>query len=310
MTGPSSPTDPPRRAPDQPPLDASGPQAAKTPLFRASHAARYQRQALIKQLQTRTGRTLICYVSGRDCAIDRDDTVPFVDLLHNVPANCALDLLLHTFGGSTDVAEKLMTMLRGHVGTAELRVIVPDFAKSAGTLMVLGADSVVMSDTSELGPIDPQIFLSGRWQPVQNYLDAHAEHAETLRTDPDDVAARIMLDKLDPPTLKLCETAVDRARQVAEKLIKRGMFRNGGTYTKTVEELLDTARWLSHGQMISWEDARDPQIGLVVEYCPYHSQDWQDYWRLYCLQRLAVRDREKLYESDYVSLVVDPGETK
>ena len=310
MTAQSSPANPGDLLRDDADLESGTPRATKTPLFQANHADRYQRQTLIKHIQQRTERTLICYVSGGECAIDRDDTVPFVDLLHNVPQNCPVDLLLHTGGGSTDVAEKLMGMLRGHVGTAELRVIVPDFAKSAGTLMVLGGDRVVMSDMSELGPIDPQIFLSDKWQAVQNYLDAYDEHAETLKTDPENIAAQIMLGKLDPGILKLCEVAVDRARQAAEKLLTRGMFRNGGNYTKTARELLDTVRWLSHGQMISWEDARDPQIGLAVEYSAYHSEEWQDYWRLYCLQRLAVRHRQKLYESDYVSLVIGPGGAK
>jgi hypothetical protein len=240
--------------------------------------------------------------------IDEGDTMPFVDLLHRVPANRNVDLLLHTTGGSIDAAEKLMGMMRRHVDSAELRIIVPDFAKSAGTLMVLGADRVVMSDMSELGPIDPQARLFDRWQSVQNYLDAYSAHAETLKTDRDNVAAQIMLGKLDPATLKLCEAAVHRARQAAETLLKRGMFRNGGNWSLTVSELLDTSRWLSHGQMISWEDARDPQLGLVVEYCAYHSEEWRNYWRLHCLQRLAVGDRQKLYESDYVSLVVGPGE--
>ena len=88
------------------------------------------------------------------------------------------------------------------------------------------------------------------------------------------------------------------------------MFRNGGNYTRTARELLDTSRWLSHSQMISWEDARDPQIGLVVEHLEYHSVEWQDYWRLYCLQRLAVGDRQKLYESDYVSQAIDGSVAK
>ena len=43
----------------------------------------------------------------------------------------------------------------------------------------------------------------------------------------------------------------------------------------------------------------------MVEHLEYHSEEWQDYWLLYCLQRLAVRDRQKLYESDYASLVID-----
>ena len=280
------------------------PGRATTP---ANHADRYQRRTVIKQIQHRTKGSLICYVSGSECAIDANDTMPFVDLLHNVPPNRDLDLLLHTTGGSINAAEKLIGIMRNRVGTARLRIIVPDFAKSAGTLMVLGADSVVMSHMSELGPIDPQEVLFGRWQSVQNYLDAYKTHAETLKTDCDNIAAQIMLGKLDPSTLKLCETAVNRARQAAESLLKRGMFRNGGNWSLTVSELLDTARWFSHGQMISWEDARDPQIGLVVEYRPYHSEEWQDYWQLYCLQRLAVGDRQKIYESDYASLVTGPA---
>ena len=305
MTQQSTPASGGAASPDS---ETGSPRATKTPLYAANHASRQQRQTLIRQIRDRTGRFLICYVSGIRCVIDENDTMPFVDLLHRIPTNRDLDLLLHTTGGSIDAAEKLMGMMRRHVDSAKLRIIVPDFAKSAGTLMVLGADSVVMSDMSELGPIDPQARLFDRWQSVQNYLDAYSAHAKTLKAERDSIAAQIMLGKLDPATLKLCEAAVDRARQAAETLLKRGMFRDGGNWSLTVNELLDTSRWLSHGQMISWEDARDPQIGLVVEYCPYHSEEWQDYWRLHCLQRLAVRDRQKLYESDYVSLVVGPTE--
>ena len=283
-------------------------QRSRTPLYQANHGDRYQRQALIKKISCRTDRSLICYVSGGgdQCMIDAEDIVPFVDLLHNVPEGHSLDLLLHTTGGSIDAAEKLMGMLRNHVRTAELRIIVPDFAKSAGTLMVLGADSVIMSSTSELGPIDPQEPLFGRWQSVQNYVDAFRTYEKVLKTDPNNIAARIMIGKLDPTMIKYCEAAMDRSRQAAENLLKHGMFRNGGNWTQTVSELLDTQRWLSHNQVITWEDARDPLLGLAVEYLEYHSEAWQDYWRLYCLQRLAVRNQQKLYESDYASLIIDP----
>ena len=306
MTEQSSRTDRPKLAPDYPSMESNSSQVLKTPYFEALHGDRSQRQALIKRIQDHTKRTLICYVSGNQCNIDLDDTMPFVDLLHNVVPNHDVDLLLHTTGGSTDVAEKLMGMLRDRAGTAKLRIIVPDFAKSAGTLMVLGADKVVMSDMSELGPIDPQVPLSDRWQPAQTYLDAYEAHAKILKTDPENVAARIMLERLDPAVLKMCETAVKRARQAAETLLRREMFRNGGNWTSTPHELLDTRRWLSYGQMISWKDARDPRIGLAVQYYSYDSEDWQYCWQLYCLQRLAIRDSQKLYESDSVSLIIGP----
>jgi hypothetical protein len=292
-------------------IERSLPAPTKTPLFQAIHADRYQRQALIKTIQKRTENRLICYVSGNACAIDRDDTVPFVDLLHNVNPGESLDLLLHTGGGDIDAAEKLISMIRTKVGDATLRVIVPDYAKSAGTLMVLGADMVVMSDTSELGPIDPQIIRGDGngnriRHSVQSYLDAYDEHSATLAREPGNVAAQIMLGKLDPATVKLFQAVKARARRFAETQLQRGMLRDGtGNWSATAAELLDTKRWLSHAQMISWADAQDPRIGLKVEYLDPNSDEWQEYWQLYCLQRLAVKDRQKIYESDYASLIID-----
>ena len=260
MTGPSSSNG------DDVSLEPEGaaPPNGRTPIYEANHLSRYHRQGLIRKIRARTERVVLCYVSGEGCSIDREDTPAFVDLLHNVPADRHVDLLVHTGGGSVDAAEKLMRMLRKHASTAEIRIVVPDYAKSAGTVMVLGADRVVMSDMSELGPIDPQAFIQGEWRSVHNYLDAYREHAETLAGDPSNMAAQIMLGQLDPSTLKMCEAGVDRARQVAEDLLRRGMFRDGGNWSKVVEELLNTSQWLSHGQMISWEDAS--HIGLQVEY--------------------------------------------
>src|SRR5438132_11877254 len=110
--------------------------------------------------------------------------------------------------------------------------------------MVLVADVVVMSDTSELGPIDPQITLAdgngNRIQhSVQTYLDAYESLCDTLRKQPGDVPSQIMLGKLDPATVKLLEAVRNRARNFAEAQLKRGMFRNGGNWSRTAGQLLD-----------------------------------------------------------------------
>src|SRR5579884_2327206 len=80
----------------------------KTPMFAATHAARYHRQELIRQIDACTHHHLICYVTGNDCSIQLDDTLGFVDLLHNIPRGDSIDLLLHTLGGDIDAAEKLI----------------------------------------------------------------------------------------------------------------------------------------------------------------------------------------------------------
>ncbi|WP_210241737.1 SDH family Clp fold serine proteinase [Bradyrhizobium ivorense] len=126
-------------------------------MFTAMNAARYQRQTLIKDIETEHPK-LLCYVAGNKAQVDRIDTLGFVDMLHNVNPGDPIDLLLHTPGGDVDAAEKLIGLVRSATGEeGQLRVIIPDFAKSAGTLMALGANAIVMSDSSELGPIDPQV---------------------------------------------------------------------------------------------------------------------------------------------------------
>ena len=295
---PASPTAHPARRP-----------GTKTPLFHAMHSERYQRQAVIRHIQEEiTQRKLICYVAGSSAQITRNDVLGFNDLLHNVVKGENLDLLLHTPGGDMDAAEKIITMIRNRVNTGYLRVIVPDFAKSAGTLMAIGADEILMSDPSELGPIDPQITLNdahGNAIPhsIQSYLDAYKAHSDTLKRDPNDATARIMLGKLDPATVKLFEGARDRARTFAEGQLKRRTLRNGRTYTQVAIDLLDTTRWLSHGQMISHADALN--LGLNVTYLEPDSDAWQHFWQLYALQRMSIKDGCKLFESDWVSVPME-----
>lgn len=285
---------------------------SKTPAFQAMHSSRYRRQDLIRAIEQKTGRQLICYVAGQHTMISRDDVVFLVDLLHNAKRGEGLDLLLHTGGGDMDAAEKLISMVRNFVGTAELRVVIPDFAKSAGTLMALAADFVVMSDSSELGPIDPQIVLNDgngnrMSTPIQSYLDAYHQHSAALAKNPNDIAAQIMLQKFDPARLKVFEAARNRARVFAEDQLKLGMFRapKTGNFTQIAADLLDTTKWLSHGQMIGQQEAKD--IGLAVEYLDPEDELWKGYWQLYCYQRLEIKEKQKLFESNFASLAFDDG---
>ena len=276
--------------------------STKTPMFQAMHAARYERQARIKDIDKSSQRKLICYVAGLAAPINSDDTLGFVDLLHHVPRGSKIDLLLHTPGGNADAAEKLISMIAETAGAGEFRVIVPDFAKSAGTLMALGADKIIMSDSSELGPIDPQVTLRderGNMIPhsVLSYLDAYYTLSESVRNKPEDVALRIMLDKLDPTTVKTFEAARERVIAIAERHLQRaGVVK----YTEIARTLMNIGEFKSHGEMIGCKKAISME--LKAEYRDPKDPEWQQYWRLYCLQRLAVKPRQKLFESDPVFL--------
>lgn len=278
---------------------------SKTPLFTANNAARYQRQEMIKGLeQMLAGRKLLCYVCGRNAEIDRDDAAGFVDLLHNIRAGDKIDLVLHTGGGDIDAAEKLIKLVQARVGAeGEIRAVIPDYAKSAGTIMALGAHSIVMSDSSELGAIDPQFWLKdGRGNDIcysaLQYLAAYKQHETALKLDREDPVAQLMFDKFDPVLVRKFEGIRDRARSLAEDLLKRRSL----PYTMIVSNLMDIERWKSHNQMISAADAFE--IGLTVENMPTESDIWRRFWDLHCHQRLAIGDKQKIFESAYVSLII------
>jgi hypothetical protein len=278
-------------------------------MYRAQNGERYVRQGQIKDIQRTSNSHLLCYVAGNMAQITRDDVIGVVEMLHNVPRGDSIDLLINTGGGDINAAEKMVSMLRAAVGKqGRFRVIVPDFAKSAGTLIALAADRILMSDSSELGPIDPQFPRKDsdgtvRWHSVLNYLAAYEMTCQQIHTNPNNAVAIAMLSKFDPTMVQQFEAVKRRARTLAEHHLRRWMFHDKMVaYTKIANDLMNIERWPAHGQMIGYEDARD--IQLEIEYLPPDSEEWQAYWSLYCHQRLAIKDDQRLFESDYASLVM------
>lgn len=66
-----------------------------------------------------------------------------------------IDLWLESPGGDAHAAYKIALLLRSRA--RKLRVVIPDYAKSAATLLSLAADEIYMAEAAELGPLDAQI---------------------------------------------------------------------------------------------------------------------------------------------------------
>lgn len=102
---------------------------------------------------------LFIYQFSSDGSLERDTINEVIDELdaQNLGAreNIGIDVWLDSPGGDAHTAYKLMLVLRERA--ASVRGIVPDYAKSAATLLMLGMDAIFMSASSELGPLDVQI---------------------------------------------------------------------------------------------------------------------------------------------------------
>ena len=284
----------------------------QTPLFWALNKDRYLRQSWIRDIQAATNRKLIIYVANfghPQSAISHDDVPPFPDLLADIDPETDLDLLLHSPGGDIDAAERLVYMCRKR--SRSFRVLVPSSAKSAATLIAIAADSIVMGYVSELGPIDPQVYVNGpggepMWRPAQSFLDGlQTIKEETTSTGTLSPVYYPLLDKLDPALLDFCQKAIDRSKSFARKWLERGMCAGDPTTAQSIaERLCDVEKYLSHSAVIDAEEATE--MGLRVEHLGADDDLWQRVWRLYSMYEVATRGvgNAKIYESERASIIL------
>lgn len=64
-------------------------------------------------------------------------------------------LVLATYGGDPHAGFRIARCLRHHYGN--FKILIPDHCKSAGTLVAIGADEIIIADRGELGPLDIQL---------------------------------------------------------------------------------------------------------------------------------------------------------
>ncbi len=194
-----------------------------------------------------------------------------------------LAVILETNGGHIEVVERIYNVFRKHYRT--VLFIVPNYAYSAGTVLVLSGDEIYMDYYSVLGPIDPQYESEdGRFVPGLGYLQKFEELMAVVNKaeDPSSVRAELayLLNKFDPATLFWLEQARNHSISLLEEWLPRHKFRSW-IVTKTRREkvtpamrreraraiarvLGDATRWHSHGRGIGIKELTSDEIKLDV----------------------------------------------
>ncbi len=117
------------------------------------------RQELYRQLEVSRNSKVITYVTGdrqglgTNIAADAFDF--FANQLDEIGDTQKISLFIYTTGGDILAAWSIINLVRQFC--KELEVIIPSKCLSAGTLMALGANNIVMTKQATLGPIDPSV---------------------------------------------------------------------------------------------------------------------------------------------------------
>ncbi len=194
----------------------------------------------------------------------------FIDTLKKdatTPRN-RLVVFLNTSGGSAEIVEKLVEIIRFHY--QEVYFVVPDEAMSAGTIFCMAGDKIYMDYSSSLGPIDPQVHNGKQWVPALGYLDqVERMIAKSASGDLTD-AELIILQNQDLAMLSRYEQAKNLTITLLKKWLVEYKFKDWTLHQTTsaklgkpvtLEEkqeraeeiaklLSDNKIWHSHGRMI------------------------------------------------------------
>jgi len=209
-----------------------------------------------------------CNADPRLITITDEDIQGFMEVVHGL-AGTKLDLILHSPGGSIEAAGAIVSYLRTKF--TDLRVIVPNYAMSAATMIACASNQIIMGKHSFIGPIDPQVYLQTplgfRSIPAQAIMDQF-ERAKIECEDPKNLAAWMpILSQYGPDLLIESQNVLDLSRKLVSEWLEKYMFA-GQTDAQnlasiTAEKLANHNEFKSHGHHIGIKQARE--LGLIVD---------------------------------------------
>lgn len=192
-----------------------------------------------------------------------------------------LAVILQTTGGSIEVAERIANLFRHHY--KYVKFIIPNYAMSAGTVLVMSGDDIYMDYYSVLGPIDPQIEKSGTKEliPALGYLEYYKRLIERSREGLLTTAElAYLVQRFDPAELYQYEQARELSQTLLKEWLVKYKFKNwkktekhkktvtremkNDRASKIADLLSETGEWHSHSRGISM-DVLNKKVKLKIE---------------------------------------------
>jgi len=211
-----------------------------------------------------------------------------------------LDLIIHSPGGIVEVTENIVSLIREHV--EQFRVIVPEAAKSAGTLIALASNEIQMSHLAELGPIDPAILIGidpNTRQPVLRqawaYINSLKRLEEELRGGRDPNIVIPLVHRIDPTLLDVARNALQYSQSLAQTWLQSYMKLDPQKASEVAKYFSDASLHLTHGRAIRLKEVAE--LGLKAVKIP--DSIWPMVYELHIRSVTALQERRvKLIECE------------
>lgn len=233
------------------------------------------RRKYLAELYQYTGRNIIAYYSGwlqksgyAGVEITDEDKNGFMMAIHGMDCKKGLDLIIHTPGGGIAATESIIDYLhrkfRDTDNKIDIRVIVPQLAMSAGTMIACSGCRILLGRQSSLGPIDPHLANI----PAHGVIDEFRRAYDEISKDPKKLAVwQFILQKYQPTFLSQCENAIKLSEEFVLENLQKVMFAEEPGGKKKAQEIV---KYLTaykdrkeHNRHINIDECK--KIGLRIE---------------------------------------------
>jgi hypothetical protein len=189
-----------------------------------------------------------------------EDINGFMSEVHGLDYSKGLTLILHTPGGITNAAETLGDYI--HTKFNYIEVVVPTYAMSAGTMISLNSDLIIMGRQSQLGPIDSQMPISGNASvSARSIVEQFNKAKADIHTDV--VNAHVwapILGGMSPGLL----IEAEKANLYSEAIVERWLHRKGYKHSRKIAHFFNSPLMhKSHGKRIDREEARKQGLRIM-----------------------------------------------
>ena len=276
----------------------------------------------------RGGRDILVYASDpmkiAATSIDYTDILPFQDQIANLNGE-SIDIILETPGGFAEVVEDLVNLIRDKY--EKVGIIIPGYAKSAGTIFAMAGDEILMGKMSALGPIDAQIIANNKRFSAEAFLEGLEKiKQEVIKEKKLNPAYIPILQNISPGEIQHCENAQNFSKKLVSEWLTKYKFKYWNTHSKSGEPvtkkekrkranqiagiLCKQSRWLTHGRSIKIKDFEEIRL-KITDFSTYKELN-EAIIRYYTLLRMSFDTQiYKLFEtvnSQIYRFSVPPGQ--
>ncbi|KAA6326620.1 hypothetical protein EZS27_024299 [termite gut metagenome] len=225
-----------------------------------------KRKKILSSISNYTDRNAISYYSGwltkpsvDGLDINDSDKNAFMQAVYKMDKSKGLDLILHTPGGGVAATESIVEYLHS-IFNGDIRAIVPQLAMSAGTMIALSCQSVVMGKHSNLGPVDPQYRGISCYEALEEFETAKKEVAENSSSLG---LWQVIISKYTPTFLISCKHAIEWSEKFTTDWIKNNKKINPQNISNIIKLFVDHESSKSHDRHISKEKCRKAGLNII-----------------------------------------------